>query len=152
MFFYVILHLINKFLPIMTSLLPSLSVWLNSLFNCVNHSWSLILVIVIWFLETLGSIINRNVFYGLFYFCCDVILFYIESPGTPLHTAAKERNRRAIRFLVENGAFLPDNMEDTRFNPPVHYCPGLEWAYDEMKRVQQESGTSSGEGSCSSES
>ncbi|KAJ9537571.1 hypothetical protein OSB04_030304 [Centaurea solstitialis] len=71
---------------------------------------------------------------------------------TPLHTAAKERDRRAIRFLVENGAFLPDNMEDTRFNPPVHYCPGLEWAYDEMKRVQQESGTSSGEGSYSSES
>ncbi|XP_024996280.1 phytochrome-interacting ankyrin-repeat protein 1-like [Cynara cardunculus var. scolymus] len=71
---------------------------------------------------------------------------------TPLHTAAKERNRKAIRFLVENGAFLPDNMEDTRFNPPVHYCPGLEWAYDEMRRVQQESGTSSGEGSYSSES
>ncbi|KAJ9556264.1 hypothetical protein OSB04_010878 [Centaurea solstitialis] len=65
---------------------------------------------------------------------------------TPLHTAAKEKNRRAIRFLVENGAFLPDNMEDTRFNPPIHYCPGLEWAYEEMKRVQQESGSSSGEG------
>ena len=60
--------------------------------------------------------------------------------GTPLHTAAKEKNKRAIRFLVENGAFLPDNIEDTRFNPPVHYCHGLEWAYDEMKRVQQESG------------
>nr|XP_043628150.1 phytochrome-interacting ankyrin-repeat protein 1-like [Erigeron canadensis] len=71
---------------------------------------------------------------------------------TPLHTAAKERNRRAIRFLVENGAFLPDNIEDTRFNPPVHYCHGLEWAYDEMKRVQQESGSSSGEGSYSSDS
>lgn len=72
--------------------------------------------------------------------------------GTPLHTAAKEKNRRAIRFLVENGAFLPDNIEDTRFNPPVHYCHGLEWAYDEMKRVQQESGSSSGEGSYSSDS
>nr|GEU60586.1 phytochrome-interacting ankyrin-repeat protein 2-like [Tanacetum cinerariifolium] len=69
---------------------------------------------------------------------------------TPLHTAAKERNRRAIRFLVENGAFLPDNMEDTRFNPPVHYCPGLEWAYEEMKRVQQENSSSSGESSYSS--
>lgn len=71
---------------------------------------------------------------------------------TPLHTAAKEKNRRAIRFLVENGAFLPDNIEDTRFNPPVHYCHGLELAYDEMKRVRQESGSSSGEGSSSSES
>ncbi|KAI3821936.1 hypothetical protein L1987_09512 [Smallanthus sonchifolius] len=69
---------------------------------------------------------------------------------TPLHTAAKERNRRAIRFLVENGAFLPDNIEDTRFNPPVHYCPGLEWAYEEMKRVQQETSSSSGESSQSS--
>ncbi|MFS7962321.1 putative ankyrin repeat-containing domain-containing protein [Helianthus anomalus] len=69
---------------------------------------------------------------------------------TPLHTAAKERNRRAIRFLIENGAFLPDNIEDTRFNPPVHYCPGLEWAYEEMKRVQQESSSSSGESSYSS--
>ncbi|KAK1435995.1 hypothetical protein QVD17_01769 [Tagetes erecta] len=69
---------------------------------------------------------------------------------TPLHTAAKERNRRAIRFLIENGAFLPDNIEDTRFNPPVHYCPGLEWAYEEKKRVQQESGSSSGESSQSS--
>ncbi|CAH1451747.1 phytochrome-interacting ankyrin-repeat protein 2 [Lactuca sativa] len=69
---------------------------------------------------------------------------------TPLHTAAKEKNRRAIRFLIENGAFLPDNIEDTRFNPPLHYCPGLEWAYEEMKRVQQESSSSSGEGSYSS--
>lgn len=83
------------------------------------------------------------------YFCCDD-LFSIA--GTPLHTAAKEKNRMAIRFLVENGAFLPDNIEDTRFNPPVHYCHGLEWAYDEMKRVQQESGSSSsGEGSYSSD-
>lgn len=70
---------------------------------------------------------------------------------TPLHTAAKERKKRAIKFLVENGAFLPDDMDDTRFNPPLHYCPGLEWAYDEMRRLQQES-TSSGENSCSSES
>ncbi|KAL8216493.1 hypothetical protein R6Q57_023330 [Mikania cordata] len=69
---------------------------------------------------------------------------------TPLHTAAKERNRRAIRFLIENGAFLPDNIEDTRFNPPVHYCPGLEWAYEEMKRIQQETSSSSGESSHSS--
>ena len=71
--------------------------------------------------------------------------------GTPLHIAAKERNRKAIKYLVENGAFLPDNIDDTRFNPPLHYCPGLEWAYDEMKRIQQYS-SSSGEASYSSES
>ncbi|KAL1804259.1 hypothetical protein DCAR_0935915 [Daucus carota subsp. sativus] len=70
---------------------------------------------------------------------------------TPLHIAAKERNRKAIKYLVENGAFLPDNIDDTRFNPPLHYCPGLEWAYDEMKRIQQDS-SSSGEASYSSES
>lgn len=50
--------------------------------------------------------------------------------GTPLHIAAKERNKEAIKFLLENGAFLPPSMEDHRFNPPLHYCPGLEWAYD----------------------
>ncbi|BBN11353.1 hypothetical protein MPTK1_5g11190 [Marchantia polymorpha subsp. ruderalis] len=48
---------------------------------------------------------------------------------TPLHNAAKERNKRAVRFLLENGAFLPPEMTDGRFNPPLHYCPGLEWAY-----------------------
>jgi hypothetical protein len=72
--------------------------------------------------------------------------FFLEShaffggvyPGTPLHIAAKERNKRAVRFLVENGAFLPPEMNDHRFNPPLHYCSGLEWAY-EMKRVQDES-------------
>lgn len=70
---------------------------------------------------------------------------------TPLHSAAKERRREAVKFLVENGAFLPDDMYDCRFNPPLHYCPGLEWAYEEMKRLQLES-ASSGESSCSSES
>lgn len=70
--------------------------------------------------------------------------------GTPLHNAAKERKKRAIRFLVENGAFLPDDINDTRFNPPTHYCPGLEWAYEELRRLQQDS-SSSGETSCSSE-
>ncbi|KAK3034905.1 hypothetical protein RJ639_034147 [Escallonia herrerae] len=69
---------------------------------------------------------------------------------TPLHTAAKERNKKAVKFLIENGAFLPDNIDDTRFNPPVHYCSGLEWAYEEMKRLQQDS-SSSGEASYSSE-
>ncbi|KAF5936427.1 hypothetical protein HYC85_027556 [Camellia sinensis] len=54
--------------------------------------------------------------------------------GTPLHNAAKERNKQAVKYLVENGAFLPDDMNDTRFNPPLHYCPGLEWAYDELRR------------------
>ncbi|GAB2228080.1 hypothetical protein Droror1_Dr00009910 [Drosera rotundifolia] len=54
--------------------------------------------------------------------------------GTPLHIAAKERNKEAVKFLLENGAFLPPDMNDCRFNPPVHYCAGLEWAYDELKR------------------
>lgn len=71
--------------------------------------------------------------------------------GTPLHIAAKERNRKAIKYLVKNGAFLPDNIDDTRFNPPLHYCPGLEWAYDEMKCIQQDS-SSSGDASYGSES
>ncbi|CAK9198131.1 unnamed protein product [Sphagnum troendelagicum] len=48
---------------------------------------------------------------------------------TPLHNAAKEKNKKAVRFLLENGAFLPPDMTDGRFNPPLHYCPGLEWAY-----------------------
>lgn len=53
-----------------------------------------------------------------------------KSPGgTPLHNAAKERNRKAVRFLLENGAFLAPDMTDGRFNPPLHYCPGLHWAY-----------------------
>ncbi|KAH6760817.1 Ankyrin repeat family protein [Perilla frutescens var. hirtella] len=69
---------------------------------------------------------------------------------TPLHNAAKERKKKAIRFLVENGAFLPDDINDTRFNPPVHYCPGLEWAYEELRRLQMDS-SSSGETSCSSD-
>ncbi|KAM7251504.1 hypothetical protein ACFE04_023387 [Oxalis oulophora] len=70
---------------------------------------------------------------------------------TPLHNAAKERKKEAIKFLVENGAFLPDDITDTRFNPPVHYCAGLEWAYEEMKRIQRDSSSSSGETSSSSD-
>ncbi|KAK9667704.1 hypothetical protein RND81_13G005500 [Saponaria officinalis] len=69
---------------------------------------------------------------------------------TPLHLAAKERNRKAVKFLVENGAFLPPDINDSRFNPPVHYCPGLEWAYDELKRLHEVS-SSFGEMSYSSE-
>ncbi|GLT73958.1 hypothetical protein SLA2020_457850 [Shorea laevis] len=57
---------------------------------------------------------------------------------TPLHAAAKERKREAVKFLVENGAFLPVDINDCRFNPPLHYCPGLEWAYEEMKRLQRD--------------
>lgn len=84
--------------------------------------------------------------------CLTVSPFYLLA-GTPLHSAAKERNKEAIKFLIENGAFLPAEINDTRFNPPLHYCPGLEWAYEEMKRIQQESWNSSaGEGSYSSES
>ncbi len=70
---------------------------------------------------------------------------------TLLHNDAKERKKKAVKFLIENGAFLPENINDTRFNPPTHYCPGLEWAYEEMKRIQQESNSSSGEASCSSD-
>lgn len=72
-------------------------------------------------------------------------------PGTPLHAAAKGRKRAAVKFLVENGAFLPDDINDNRFNPPLHYCAGLEWAYEELKRLQEES-SSGGEMSYSSES
>jgi len=72
-------------------------------------------------------------------------------PGTPLHIAAKERRRDAVKFLIENGAFLPPDMNDSRFNPPLHYCPGLEWAYEEMKRHRLLD-LSSGETSYSSES
>lgn len=68
---------------------------------------------------------------------------------TPLHSAAKERNKEAVKFLIENGAFLPPDIFDHRFNPPLHYCSGLEWAY-EIKR-QQDRGFSSAETSCSSE-
>ncbi|KAM5580658.1 phytochrome-interacting ankyrin-repeat protein 1 [Rosa sericea] len=69
---------------------------------------------------------------------------------TPLHNAAKERRREAVKFLVENGAFLPVDMLDCRFNPPLHYCLGLEWAYEDIKRLQQQT-SSSGESSCGSE-
>ncbi|KAJ6933303.1 phytochrome-interacting ankyrin-repeat protein 2 [Populus alba x Populus x berolinensis] len=71
--------------------------------------------------------------------------------GTPLHSAAKERKKEAVKFLIENGAFLPDDINDSRFNPPLHYCPGLEWAYEEMKRHQREN-LSAGEASYGSES
>lgn len=76
--------------------------------------------------------------------------FYLLDTGTPLHNAAKERNKKAINFLVGNGAFLPDDIDDTRFNPPLHYCPGLEWAYEELKRLQSDNSSSS-EASYSSE-
>ncbi|XP_042488522.1 phytochrome-interacting ankyrin-repeat protein 1-like [Macadamia integrifolia] len=71
---------------------------------------------------------------------------------TPLHNAAKERKRGAIKFLVENGAFLPPDINDSRFNPPLHYCPGLEWAYEEMKRLQGGNLSSASEITDSSES
>lgn len=77
-------------------------------------------------------------------------LYRFVCSGTPLHHAAKEKKKKAIKFLIRNGAFLPDDISDTRFNPPLHYCPGLEWAYEEMKLLQLES-SSSGEASYSSE-
>ena len=88
----------------------------------------------------------------LIYFPFFVINFlFLVELGTPLHTAAKERNRKAVKYLVENGAFLPDDINDARFNPPLHYCSGLEWAYEAMKLLQEEN-SSSGETSYSSES
>lgn len=69
---------------------------------------------------------------------------------TPLHSAVKERKKEAVKFLLENGAFLPDDINDIRFNPPLHYCPGLEWAYDEAKRQQREN-LSAGDSSYESE-
>ncbi|KAK1306000.1 hypothetical protein QJS10_CPA10g01304 [Acorus calamus] len=69
---------------------------------------------------------------------------------TPLHSAAKERNKEAIKFLVENGAFLPDDICDARFNPLLHYCSGLEWAY-EVKQLLEGSSSSTGETSYSSD-
>ncbi|KAJ4967400.1 hypothetical protein NE237_019249 [Protea cynaroides] len=47
---------------------------------------------------------------------------------TPLHNAAKERRKAAIKFLIIHGAFLPLDINDCRLNPPLYYCPGLEWA------------------------
>lgn len=61
---------------------------------------------------------------------------------TPLHHAAKEKNKKAIRFLIENGAFLPPDIFDERFNPPLHYCGALEWAY-KIKKKSLERGSSS---------
>ncbi|XP_020585401.1 ankyrin repeat and protein kinase domain-containing protein 1-like [Phalaenopsis equestris] len=63
---------------------------------------------------------------------------------TPVHNAAKSRKKEAIKFLIENGAFLPPDMYDSRFNPPLHYCPGLEWAY-EILRMQHRHHLFSGE-------
>ncbi|XP_010522894.1 PREDICTED: ankyrin repeat and protein kinase domain-containing protein 1-like [Tarenaya hassleriana] len=67
---------------------------------------------------------------------------------TPLHAAAYERKREAVKFLVENGAFLPDDISDCRFNPPLHYCPGLEWAYEELKKLKESTTSSSSSSSC----
>ncbi|XP_062081077.1 phytochrome-interacting ankyrin-repeat protein 2-like [Humulus lupulus] len=57
---------------------------------------------------------------------------------TPLHYAAKQRKREAVKFLVENGAFLAPDINDCRFNPPIYYCVGLDWAYEEFERLQRE--------------
>lgn len=61
---------------------------------------------------------------------------------TPLHSAAKERKKKAIRFLVENGAFLPEDLTDGRFNPPLHYCAGLEWAYKVKEKSMKKQASS----------
>eukprot|EP00252_Welwitschia_mirabilis_P024828 TRINITY_DN751_c0_g1_i6.p2 TRINITY_DN751_c0_g1~~TRINITY_DN751_c0_g1_i6.p2 ORF type:complete len:123 (-),score=18.25 TRINITY_DN751_c0_g1_i6:238-606(-) len=69
---------------------------------------------------------------------------------TPLHHAAKEKNRKAMEFLIENGAFLPPDIDDRRFNPELHYCPGLELAY-EIKKQKESSGFLSSDGTCTEE-
>ncbi|GMH20571.1 hypothetical protein Nepgr_022412 [Nepenthes gracilis] len=48
---------------------------------------------------------------------------------TPLHIAAKQRNEETMKYLIKSGAFLSPEIDDSRFNPPLHYCSGLEWAY-----------------------
>ena len=66
--------------------------------------------------------------------------------GTPLHCAAKVgNNKKAIRFLIENGSFLAPDMGDVRFNPSLHYCPGLEYAYKFNKQMQGKDSSGSGE-------
>ncbi|CAI5459524.1 unnamed protein product [Closterium sp. Yama58-4] len=65
---------------------------------------------------------------------------------TPLHHAARHNRRRAIRFLLESGAFLAEDMQDPRFNPPLHYCRSLQYAYQLQQAM---SGGGGGEGSSS---
>ncbi|CAI7788250.1 unnamed protein product [Closterium sp. NIES-54] len=69
---------------------------------------------------------------------------------TPLHHAARHNRRRAIRFLLESGAFLAEDMQDPRFNPPLHYCRSLQYAYQlqqSMVRGASGGGSSSEDGS-----
>ncbi|CAI5474263.1 unnamed protein product [Closterium sp. Yama58-4] len=65
---------------------------------------------------------------------------------TPLHHAARHNRRRAIRFLLESGAFLAEDMQDPRFNPPLHYCRSLQYAYQLQQNM---AGGGGGEGSSS---
>nr|GMD10903.1 ankyrin repeat and protein kinase domain-containing protein 1-like [Ipomoea batatas] len=79
---------------------------------------------------------------------------------TPLHLAAKGGHLKIMDELLEHGADIDARTKGAcggsnklifiLFNPPVHYCPGLEWAYDEMKRLKGDSSSSGGEGSYSS--
>ncbi|CAI5935157.1 unnamed protein product [Closterium sp. NIES-65] len=66
---------------------------------------------------------------------------------TPLHHAARHNRRRAIRFLLESGAFLAEDMQDPRFNPPLHYCRSLQYAYQLQQSMSM--GNGGGEGSSS---
>ncbi|GMH20832.1 hypothetical protein Nepgr_022674 [Nepenthes gracilis] len=64
---------------------------------------------------------------------------------------SKERNKEVMKYLIKNWAFLPPETDDSRFNPPLHYCSGLEWAYEELKPLQQQQDNSpANEASCSS--
>ncbi|GJP45404.1 hypothetical protein CLOM_g4800 [Closterium sp. NIES-68] len=66
---------------------------------------------------------------------------------TPLHHAARHNRRRAMRFLVESGAFLAPDMLDARFNPPLHYCRALQYAYQYQGTLGGNGGGGSGESS-----
>lgn len=67
---------------------------------------------------------------------------------TQLHIKARKGDFKdvkelleAVKFLVESVAFLPDDITDSKFNPQVYYCHGLEWAYEEMKKLIGECST-----------
>ncbi|KAK4748870.1 hypothetical protein SAY87_015456 [Trapa incisa] len=54
-----------------------------------------------------------------------IFLNVILVTGTPLHSAAKERKKEAVKFLIENGVFLSEDINDCRFNPLLHGPPRI---------------------------
>ena len=49
----------------------------------------------------------------------NIILY--EYAWNPLHNVEMEWNRKAMEFLIENGAFLLPDINDRRSNPVPHY-------------------------------